>query len=235
MEKTHGTRRRFLFLAGILLLALGIGIPAGVVYTLREGSREAGKYLVVIDAGHGGFDPGKVGVDDILEKDINLAIALKLKLFLEQNDITVVLTRDEDKGLYKEGDSNKKTSDMRNRVEMVNGAGADLAVSIHQNSFTESSSRGAQVFYHAKSEEGKVLAEILQDQLKKTIGDGNHRMAKSNDSYYMLKKTECPFAIVECGFLSNPDEASLLLDEGYQEKVAWAIHLGVMRYLNGAD
>lgn len=80
-----------------------------------------------------------------------------------------------------------------------------------------------------------MLAEILQDQLKKTIGDGNHRMAKSNDSYYMLKKTECPFAIVECGFLSNPDEASLLLDEGYQEKVAWAIHLGVMRYLNGAD
>ena len=77
-----------------------------------------------------------------------------------------------------------------------------------------------------------MLAELLQDQLKATLKDGNHRMAKANDSYYMLKKTECPFAIVECGFLSNPDEAALLQEESYQEKVAWAIQLGILQYLN---
>lgn len=183
---------------------------------------------------HGGFDPGKVGLNDILEKDINLAIALKLKELLEQNDVTVIMTREADQALCQEGDSNKKASDMRSRVEMVNAAGADMAVSIHQNSFTESSSRGAQVFYHTGSEEGKRLAEILQDQLKATLKDGNHRMAKSNDSYYMLKKTECAICICECGFLSNPEEAELLPDESYQEKVAWAIHLGILQYLNGA-
>lgn len=190
------------------------------------------KYVVVIDAGHGGFDPGKVGIGGELEKDINLSITMKLKKFLELNDCEVVLTRETDEALYSEGDSNKKRADMRKRVEIIQEVKPDIAISIHQNSFTQESSKGAQVFYHVKSSQGKILAEIIQEQLKITLNDGNHRLAKSNDSYYMLKKSDCPLVIVECGFLSNSVESKLLTDETYQEKVAWGIHLGIMNYLN---
>ena len=192
-------------------------------------------YTVVIDAGHGGFDPGKVGVHGELEKEINLSIAFKLKSLLEQNDCNVIMVRTDDNGLYSAGDANKKSADMRKRIEIIREAKPDIAVSIHQNSFTQESSKGAQVFYHAMSDQGKRLAEIIQEQMKKTLNDGNHRVAKSNTSYYMLKKSECPLVIVECGFLSNEKESRMLTDESYQERVAWAIHLGVMNYLNQKD
>lgn len=190
------------------------------------------KKVIVIDPGHGGFDPGKVGVNGVNEKEVNLKIAMKLKKLFEQDDFEVIMTRETDDGLYSEGDSNKKRTDMRKRVEMINASSAAAAVSIHQNSFEQESSRGAQVFYHVKSEEGKKLAEIIQEQIKETIGDGNHRVAKSNDNYYMLKKTNCPLVIVECGFMSNHEEAALLCDDAYQEKMAWAIYMGTMKYLN---
>lgn len=193
------------------------------------------KGTILIDPGHGGFDPGKVGINDALEKDINLSISLKLKTFLEENNYEVILTRSDDNGLYEEGDSNKKRTDMRKRVEIINNSNALAAVSIHQNSFPEQSSKGAQVFYHVKSAKGKEFAEIMQEQIKTTLADNNHRGAKSNDNYYMLKKTTCPLVIVECGFLSNPDEAALLCDEAYQEKLAWAIHLGILKYLSGQE
>ncbi|BCJ96721.1 N-acetylmuramoyl-L-alanine amidase CwlD [Anaerocolumna cellulosilytica] len=187
---------------------------------------------MVIDAGHGGRDPGKVGINGAQEKDVNLSIALKLKALLEQNDIKVIMTRVEDIGLYAESDSNKKVADMRKRVDIINSSRAELAISIHQNSFTQESIRGAQVFYYTNSVEGKSYAEIMQAQMKETLQDGNKRVAKSNDSYYMLKKVECPIVIMECGYLSNRDEAALLIDEAYQERLAWAIHLGLMRYIN---
>lgn len=190
------------------------------------------KYVVAIDAGHGGFDPGKIGIKGDLEKDINLSIALKLKTLLEMNDCEVIMTRQTDTGLYDAGDSNKKASDMRKRVEIITQANPDIAISIHQNSFTQESIKGAQVFYHINSSEGKELADIIQEELKNTLNDGNHRVAKSNDTYYMLKKSNCPLVIVECGFLSNYKESELLVNEEYQEKVAWAIHLGIMNYLN---
>ncbi len=188
--------------------------------------------VIVIDPGHGGRDPGKVGINNTLEKDINLSISLKLKNLLEMNDIKVVMTRSEDVGLYSEGVSNKKRADMLARVDTIKNANADLAISIHQNSFPEEYVKGAQVFYHVQSEKGKLLAEILQDQIVKTIADKNHRQAKSNDNYYMLKNTQCPLVIVECGYLTNYREASLLLDENYQERMAYAIHLGIMRFIN---
>lgn len=227
--------RNILFL---LLFTLGIVVfsKKGIeVMKSGNSANVSGKKLVVIDAGHGGKDPGKVGTNNSLEKDINLSIALKLKILLENNDIEVLMVRTEDKGLYSEADRNKKSADMRNRVALINDSKAGLAVSIHQNSFEESSSTGAQVFYHNKSTEAKKLAEVLQDQIKTTINDGNHRVAKSNESYYMLKKTECPLVIVECGFLSNQKEEALLCDSAYQEKMAWAIHLGILRYLKSHE
>jgi len=188
--------------------------------------------IIVIDPGHGGRDPGMVGVNDSLEKDINLDIALRLRDLLEQSDIKVIMTREVDEGLYSESDSNKKRADLRKRIEIINSSNAIFAISIHQNSYSDESIKGAQVFYHGESKEGRDLALILQEQLKETIKDGNHRKAKSNSSYYMLKHTNCPLVIIECGYLSNWREAKLLIEEEYQEKVAWAIHMGSMKYIN---
>lgn len=201
--------------------------------TLQEEQKKEEKQLViVIDPGHGGRDPGKVGIDNILEKDVNLSISMKLKSLLEHNDIKVIMTRDTDIGLYNEGDSNKKRADMHGRIRVIKDSKADLAISIHQNSFSEEYVKGAQVFYYNKSSQGKQLAELLQKQIVETIADGNHRKAKPNDNYYMLKNTECPLAIVECGYLTNIREAGLLTEESYQERMAYAIHLALMRFIN---
>ena len=189
------------------------------------------KPVVVIDAGHGGMDPGKVGVSGALEKEINLAIAYELKELLEQNDIMVVMTRTDDDGLYAETDRNKKSADMKERIRLLAETAPLLAVSIHQNSFTDSKSHGAQVFYYEGSSSGKQGAELIQEAMKRELADGNHRLAKANSSYYMLKKSSCPLVIVECGFLSNPQEEQLLMTEEYQRKVAWAVHLGVMEWM----
>ena len=142
------------------------------------------------------------------------------------------MTRTEDTGLYSEHDANKKRSDLNKRIEIINSSDAAFAISIHQNSFSQTNVKGAQVFYHTQSEQGRDLAITLQEQLIETINDGNRRKAKSNTSYYMLKHTTCPLVIVECGYLSNYTEAELLLDEEYQEKMAWAIHLGILQYIN---
>ena len=191
--------------------------------------------VVVLDAGHGGMDPGKVGVAGTLEKELNLELVYRVKRLLEQNNVQVVLTRESDAGLYTEADANKKSADMRKRVEIINQEAPDLVVSIHQNSYTSPVCRGAQVFYYEGSETGRILAELLQSTIKKTLADGNTREAKSNSSYYMLKKSAYTSVIVECGFLSNPEEEALLLTEEYQEKLAWAIHLGVLQYLNAGE
>ena len=202
-------------------------------YIFRSsGEKIEGKDIViVIDAGHGGIDPGKVGVNNILEKDINLSIAMKLKNLLEQQDIQVVMTREEDIGLYSDADKNRKRADLNQRIKIIQESNPDFAVSIHQNSYTEEYVKGAQVFYHSQSLEGKKLAELLQTQIVSTINDGNHRKAKSNSSYYMLKHTECPLVIVECGFLSNNEEATKLTEDDYQDKMALGILQGIMQYI----
>lgn len=219
------------YLASLLTTDQSVKVMKNFFYSI-VGRAEKKEIVVVIDPGHGGRDPGKVGVNGALEKDINLKIAFKLKNLLELNDIKVIMTREDDNGLYSETDSNKKNADLNKRVDIIHSNNADLAISIHQNSFTEEYVKGAQVFYHSQSKEGKRLAEIIQEQLKETLADGNHRKAKSNSNYYMLKKTQCPLVIVECGYMSNYKEAALLVDEEYQEKLAWGIHLGIMRYLN---
>lgn len=174
-----------------------------------------------------------MGVGGQLEKDINLQIAMRLKEFLEAEGIEVVMTREEDMGLYDENASNKKVQDMKRRLEIIEAADPVLVVSIHQNSYHEEYVKGAQAFYYATSTNSKHLAEILQDRFKE-VDPENKRSAKGNDSYFLLKKTSKPIVIVECGFLSNREEAENLSSELYQEKLAWAVHMGVMQYLNGA-
>lgn len=205
---------------------------AQVLYTMGGVKQRP---VVVIDAGHGGMDPGKVGVNDALEKDINLAIATKLKSLLEQNDVQVVMTREKDTDLASENASNRKNEDLRARVNLLKETEPVLMVSIHQNSFPEADVDGAQVFYYSGSEEGKQLGIMVQESLKQEIRDENHRVAKANKDYYLLKKSVCPAVIVECGFLSNPVEAKLLATQEYQEKIAFAIHLGILEYINTVD
>jgi len=151
---------------------------------------------------------------------------------LEANDIKVVLTREGDEGLYDAGAENKKVQDMKRRIEIMEEAQPLAVVSIHQNSYPEEYVKGAQVFYHKDSKEGEQLAALLQEQLRLKLNPENHRQIKANDSYYLLKKTQIPTVIVECGFLSNSKEAALLADEEYQMKVAWAIHMGILQYIN---
>lgn len=188
--------------------------------------------LVVIDAGHGGDDPGKVGINQALEKDINLSIAKKVQSLLLQNGIAAVLTREEDADLAETGAKNRKAQDMKARVALLKEKQPLLGISIHQNSYPSADCKGAQVFYYRSSEDGERLAKILQRQLTTELADGNKRQAKANSDYYLLKNSPCTFAIVECGFLSNPQEADLLITEEYQEKVAFAVHLGILEYIN---
>lgn len=190
--------------------------------------------VVLIDAGHGGKDPGKVGIHEVLEKEINLEIARKLELLLLQNDVAVVMTRNEDKDLASEDAVSRKNEDLRERAKLIREAEPILTVSIHQNSYPEEDVDGAQVFYLSGSENGKLLATMLQESLKQELADGNHRVAKANRDYYLLKQStnEAPVVIVECGFLSNTREAELLSSEEYQEKIAFSLLLGIMEYIN---
>lgn len=186
--------------------------------------------VVVIDAGHGGFDPGKVGVNQEKEKDINLIIAQKVKEKAEKRNIKVVMTREKDISLAEDTDVNKKVQDMKARVQMMNQTAPELVVSIHQNSYSDENVHGAQVFYYSHSEKGKQAAEIMQKALRE-IDLENTREAKANDTYYLLKRTEVPTIIVECGFLSNYEEAEKLTDETYQEQIADAIVEGIITCL----
>ena len=189
-------------------------------------------YTVVIDAGHGGLDSGKVGVDGTLEKDVNLIIAKKLENLLKSADINVIMVRDSDKGLYTESSTNKKRQDMAARADLMNNANADCIISIHQNSYSLESIDGAQVFYYTGSSEGELLASFIQKSLISKVDPSNHRKEKSNSSYFLLKNAKAPIVIVECGFLSNWEESKKLVDDAYQQKLAWAIHLGILQYLN---
>ena len=181
---------------------------------------------VVLDAGHGGRDPGKIGAGEIQEKDVNLKIAKKLKGKLEERGIQAVLTREKDETLAPEGSANRQVEDIKKRVERIDGENALLAVSIHQNSYQDPEVRGAQVFYYQHSTKGKEAAAILQEALIRM--DPEHpREAKATGTYYLLRRTQTPTVIVECGFLSNPEEAKLLASEEYQEKIAEAVAEGI--------
>lgn len=236
MEEKQG---RILGIVMTCLLVLSILIvvkeSAEYVSVLKENGTKETRHTIVIDPGHGGNDPGKVGINSALEKDVNLAIALKLKKYLEQEDMEVVMTRQEDKGLYEETDSNKKVHDMKNRLAIMEGVKPALVVSVHQNSYPEESVSGVQVFYYRDSAEGKKAALLMQEQMIATLQPTKERAAKENSTYYILKKTTVPTIIVECGFLSNREEADRLTSEDYQERVAWAIHLGIMRYINSGS
>lgn len=220
---------------GCLLILAMLLVGKEAAEFVAGSSVKTGQRCVVIDAGHGGEDPGKVGINGELEKEVNLEIALLVKQYLESNDVKVVMTREDGEGLNDANASNKKVQDMKRRIALIEEAAPVVTVSIHQNSYPEEYVHGAQVFYYDGSTEGQKLAERIQAQMIKKADPENKRQIKANDSYYLLKKTGTPIVIVECGFLSNRAEAEKLCTEEYQEKIAWAIHMGILQYLNATD
>lgn len=221
-------------MVGLLFVSMVLIAKEAAEFVASQKTAGLNPNLVVIDAGHGADDGGKVGINGAVEKDINLIIALRVKELLAAQGVDVVLTRENDAGLYPKAGDNRKIRDMQKRVELINNERPALTVSIHQNSYTDERISGAQTFYMTGSEEGKRAAEILQEQMITTLAPDKERVAKENGSYYLLKHVDGPIVIAECGFLSNEKEAELLCNEEYQEKVAWAIHLGILRYLNSS-
>ena len=186
-------------------------------------------HKVVLDAGHGGWDPGKTGTSGFShEKDLNLFVTECLAEYLELAGVETVCTRNADEALA-EG----KGKDLAERKRIAEESGAELLISIHQNAFPSRRVWGAQVFYHKGSAEGKRLADCVQESLKTVLSDGNKRTAKENESYYMLRTVKMPAIIIECGFLSNREEEKLLNDARYREKLAWAVLAGVQAYFEG--
>ncbi|WP_028992433.1 N-acetylmuramoyl-L-alanine amidase CwlD [Thermoanaerobacter thermocopriae] len=181
--------------------------------------------VIVIDAGHGGHDPGKPGEYGKDEDELNLEIAQKLRELIEESGGIVVMTREDDTLL-----DSSLSKDLKNRVVKANEVAADVLISIHLNSFSQSKYKGAQVFYQNNSEKGKLLAELIQQELRNTLDPNNDRMAKSSNSYYLLRNAKMPAVIVECGFMTNPEEEKLLNDENYQHKIVWAIYKGLIHY-----
>ena len=212
---------------GLIISTLYFKYANSAVHTF--GLATASK-TIVIDPGHGGFDPGKVGITGSHEKEINLKIALKLRDYLEQSGAYVIMTRTDDIDLDGDDSKQHKKKDMVNRSNKVNASEGDILVSIHQNSFPQQNVKGGQVFFHQDSEDGKKLGEHIQKAIQTYADNENKRVAKHNADYYILRTTEIPAVIVECGFLTNLQEEQKLNTDEYQEKIAWAIYLGIIEY-----
>ena len=188
---------------------------------------------IVIDAGHGKPDEGAESSKGTTEAETNLKIALKLQNLLEQSGSSVVLTRSDENAIYDIDAKTlrqKKISDIRNRVKIGNESSADIFVSIHLNKIPQQQYDGWQTFYKDGNEQGKKLAEKIQNNLNDAIQKENKRVAKTIDNVYIIKHVEIPTTIVECGFLSNPEEEKLLLEDEYQNKLAWGIYNGIIDY-----
>ena len=228
----------------ITLILSGIFLSVFVFILTTGNAEEQNKYIstvslpasgktIVIDAGHGVPDEGAQSSNGTTEAETNLKIALKLQNLLEQSGCTVILTRSDENAIY-DIDSKtlkqKKISDIKNRVKIGNESSADIFISIHLNKIPQSQYDGWQTFYKEGSEDGARLAKTIQENLNKTIQKENNRIAKTIDKIYIIKHVEIPTTIVECGFLSNPDEEKLLLEDEYQNKLAWGIYNGIIDY-----
>lgn len=194
--------------------------------------------IIGIDPGHGGVDPGAVSKSGLEEDDINLEIALKLKRYVEQSGGIPVLTRETDEGLYTEKSRTlreKKTEDLKNRKALIENAGCEVFVTIHLNSFTTPRYYGAQTFYSDNVADSQKLAYLIQDEFKNVLDEDNKRMPNEKKDVYLINEMDIPSVLVEAGFLSNDIEARLLNTSKYQEKIAWSIYVGIMRYFNEQD
>lgn len=218
-------------IAGILIVMITVGICLAVTATATSAYAvpKTGK-TVIIDAGHGGADGGVVGVTtSVKESDVNLSIARSLKHFLKTKGYDVIMTRSTTDGLYGMTTKNKKLKDMQERKRIITENKADLVVSIHCNSYPRHDQTGAQVFYAPGSDDGKLKADIMQNVLKATLN--TDRVARPGD-YFILQCSDTPSLLVECGFLTTPQEEKMLVSTKYQEKVAYSVFTGIHTILS---
>jgi len=213
-----------------------LGIALALIMTLALGLRFSGQdkkiwswtlgnRVVVIDAGHGGVDPGAVGKGKVLEKDVTLAVSKRLQVLVQQSGAKTIMVRVDDSDLgTSQGLLKRKREDLAQRIQLARDAQAEVYLSIHANSFPDAKLNGAQTFYHSDSPEGRVLAQSIQQELN-SMTNGK-RVAKANQDIYVLKKAHQAAVTVELGFLSNLEEEQLLTTPDYQEKLAIAIYKG---------
>lgn len=237
MNKTVLKKRLLLVCLFICFSILGYGIINMIRKqneTVTTNALPVANKTIVIDAGHGKPDDGAVGLFGTTEQAINLSITLKLQKLLEQSGAKIILTRSDENGIYStdsENIKNKKVSDIKNRVEIGNNSDADIFISIHLNKYPESSKyKGWQTFYQKDNIESENLALLIQENLNKNIEYDNHRTILPIYNVYIMDHVKIPSVTVECGFLSNEEEARLLQEDNYQNKIAWGIFIAIQDY-----
>lgn len=215
-----------LMVVGIVMASVLLSVGIVGVVNIKEIPKTS--YTIVVDAGHGGRDDGCSGDNGSKESEINLKVAKSLKKYLEDYGINVVMTRCDGNALYDANATNFKESDMQNRIKLINEANPHMVISIHQNSFSDSDIRGAQAFYQEGKEESRLFADGVQSQLISQLPSARSECNKGD--YYLLKESNYPAIIVECGYLTNNEEEKLLMSDDYQNKVSYAIMCGVVKY-----
>ena len=223
---------KYIFLFTALI---AVGVSTVVIKNSVPAFSDNKPYTVVLDAGHGDPDGGAVGIGGTIEKDINLKVTLKLQEILESRGVRVVLTRPDDNSICDESAKTlheKKVSDMHNRLDIINNSNADLAISIHMNSFPNPKSGGLHVFYARNHPEAEYLASSVQDEISALTNAKTHAVKTASESLYLMKNPVPPTILVECGFISNPNEEKLLNTDEYQSKIAFAIANAVIEAEN---
>lgn len=230
------SKKRIMIVASVIMVALFVfAIQTNTKNTnvVQTVALPVSNKVIVLDAGHGKPDEGAQSSTGTTEAETNLKIALKVQSLLEQSGATVILTRSDDEAIY-DLDSKtlkqKKISDIHNRVKIGNEAQADIFVSIHLNKIPQEQYWGWQCFYKEGNEQSIKLAKSLQENLNESIQKENKRVAMKLENVYVMKHVEIPISIVECGFLSNKEEEKLLLEDSYQDKLAWGIYNGIIDY-----
>lgn len=225
-------RLTFVLIGCFIVLAICARITEHALPTAAAAST---KPVIVLDAGHGGLDSGAVGATGVLEKDVNLSIVLALRDMFEMSGFEVVLTRDEDISIYDpgvEGIRNQKLNDMDNRLEIIQKYPDSIFLCIHQNNFTDPKYFGGQMFYNNNNPQNRTLAQIMQNKFAQ-LQPGNGREIKlTGEELFLLKSNKNPSLMIECGFLSNPEEEQKLSTWEYQQKVAFTIYGGVMEFID---
>ena len=218
-----------LVILGFVMLAVG---GSRAVTAWSESAPITERKTVVIDAGHGGVDGGATSCTGVLESQFNLEIATKLNDLMHLLGMQTLMIRDTDCSVYTQGDTiaQKKVSDLRERVRIVNSIKDPLLVSIHQNHFSDSKYSGAQVFY-SSVDGSRHLASKLQENIKATLNSDSNRQIKKADGIYLMQNIQCPGVLIECGFLSNPQEEYLLRSKAYQQKICSVIACTVSTWL----
>ena len=237
MKKAVFIRKMLPVYVVVLALFLAIGVAGSRMVTVFGSSPLENRRCVIIDAGHGGEDGGASTREGVLESNINLQIALRLNDLMQLLGIQTKMIRTQDISVYTQGETiaAKKVSDLKNRVKTVNETQNALLVSIHQNHYAQSQYSGAQVFY-AQTQGSKDLAQQLQSALVSAVNPGSKRMCKKSEGVYLMRNIQCTGILVECGFLSNPEESAKLQDPAYQQKLCSVIASVCSRYLGtGTD